>query len=372
LPVKVQAKSQELKAEMQDIPKIVRQQLKASTTAMVESHPDADLLTAFAEHAITGAERASVVEHLASCGDCRDVVALALPATETVVIPATRSAWAGGLSLPVLRWGVVAAGLLAVTLVGVQQYKRHHPEQIVASNVIQTKGTTDAAARNAQAIPQVSAPVDSRPSVPQNDMPKQAMAALSVQAHRAFVSSSSDGGEVQSEATHATEQTTAQNQVQDQLIQNQKQRPLDGSNVSNVDTVAKAKDPVPTAASVSPRWTISAAGTLQRSLDDGKTWQNINPGAAVENVAASVNPVPVFRAVAAAGPEVWAGGSAGVLYHTVDGGSGWTLVLPSAAGAILTGDITSIQFPDSQHGTVATSTTEVWITADDGQTWHKR
>ena len=87
---------------------------------------------------------------------------------------------------------------------------------------------------------------------------------------------------------------------------------------------------------------------------------------------ASPNSSPVFRAVAAAGLEVWAGGSAGALYHSVDSGNHWTLVLASAAGTILTGDITSIQFADPQHGTVATSNQEIWTTADNGQTWHKQ
>jgi hypothetical protein len=396
---------------MQDVPKIVRQQLKASTPtpasmpATAGLHLDADLLTAFAERALAGAERASVVEHLAHCGDCRDVVALALPASETVAVPATPGARIGWLSLPVLRWGVVAAGLLAVASVGVQQYKLHHQEQIVASNVIQSKETTDAATQKLQALQQAPAPVDPKPLGPEQ-MRKEATATLpaqargtgsiAIQAQRAFAPSSSEVVEVQSEAAQVTAQTTAQNQVQDQLIQNQKELPLNGRNVINVDTVAKAKDPVPGTASVSPvaaadippqtaaivgtspRWAISPAGALQRSLDDGRTWQDTNPAAAyvatasAKKVKASPDSVPVFRAVAAAGLEIWAGGSAGALYHTVDGGSGWTLVQPSAAGAILTGDITSIQFPDSQHGTVATSTAEIWITADDGQTWRKQ
>jgi hypothetical protein len=351
---------------MQDVPKIVRQQLKASapasTRTTAELHPDADLLTAFAEHALGRAERASVVEHLALCGDCRDVVALALPATETVAVPLTPGARIGWLSLPVLRWGVVAAGLLAITSVGVQQYRVRHQEQIVASNVAQRKDTTAAATQSVQALPQAPAPkVDSTPLIITPRMREETKKAHLAQSTVAAASSAPAPAQQQSEIAQAAAQTTAQNQVQDQLIR--KEQPLNGS---SVDTVAKAKDPVPAAASALPRWTISSVGTLQRSLDDGKTWQDINPA------AASPNSVPVFRAMAATGLEVWVGGSAGALYHTVDGGSGWTLVLPSAADEILTGDITSIQFPDAQHGSVATSAIEVWITVDGGQTWRKQ
>ncbi|MFZ0817161.1 MAG: zf-HC2 domain-containing protein [Candidatus Sulfotelmatobacter sp.] len=373
---------------MQDVPKIVRQQLKASapasTRTTAELHPDADLLTAFAEHALGRAERASVVEHLALCGDCRDVVALALPANETVVVPATADVRSGWLSLPVLRWGVVTAGLLVVTSVGVQQYRLHHHEQIVASNVVpsnvaQSKNATGAAMQSIQALPQAPVPnVDSKPLIFAPGIRKETKEAHLSESTVAAASSTPAAGQQLSDAAPTTVQVTTQTQLQVQLAQNQRQRPLNGGDATDVDTVAKAKDPVPAVASASPCWAITPAGTLQRSLDDGETWQDINPAAAyaavssTKKVNASPSSVPVFRAVAAAGLEVWAGGSAGALYHAVDGGDRWTLVLPSTPGAILTGDITSIQFPDAQHGSVATSTTEVWITADGGQTWRKQ
>jgi photosystem II stability/assembly factor-like uncharacterized protein len=84
------------------------------------------------------------------------------------------------------------------------------------------------------------------------------------------------------------------------------------------------------------------------------------------------NPVVIFRAVTAVGPEVWAGGSSAMLYHSLDSGSHWTRVVPLEANGVLTGDIVSIEFLDPQHGTVATSAGEVWLTSDDGQVWHKQ
>jgi photosystem II stability/assembly factor-like uncharacterized protein len=88
-------------------------------------------------------------------------------------------------------------------------------------------------------------------------------------------------------------------------------------------------------------------------------------------VAASVS-IPIFRAVSAAGLEVWAGGSAGVLYHSVNGGEQWTRVVPSVSGTLLTGDVIAIAFSDPQHGQLTTSTQELWTTFDAGQTWQKR
>jgi hypothetical protein len=146
-----------------------------------------------------------------------------------------------------------------------------------------------------------------------------------------------------------------------------------------------------------PRWTVGAGGALQRSFDQGKTWQTVNVNASPTS-SASLEIIaresrakeapkekdadkklrkqevanPTFRAVTAAGSEVWAGGSAGALYHSLDAGNHWTRVVPSAAGTVLTGDIVSLEFPDSQNGRVTTSTPEVWTTSDSGQTWQKQ
>jgi Photosynthesis system II assembly factor YCF48/Putative zinc-finger len=152
-----------------------------------------------------------------------------------------------------------------------------------------------------------------------------------------------------------------------------------------------------------PRWSIDSAGSLQRSYDQGSTWQEVHvhdsPAVGGQVVArnepassggftkskdtlaanADTNDskkeeaVPTsFRAVAANGNEVWAGASGGLLFHSLDAGTSWTRVVPSVSGSSLTGDVLAIEFTDSQHGKVSTSTSEVWVTADGGQTWKKQ
>ena len=140
-------------------------------------------------------------------------------------------------------------------------------------------------------------------------------------------------------------------------------------------------------------WRITPDGVLQRSLDQGGTWHDVdvraNGSAASGNFsvatqtelartkkavpsATTASAPPVFRAFAANGADVWAGASGAVLYHSTDAGSHWARVVPSTGAAVLGGDILSLNFPDSQHGTVSTSTSQLWTTSDGGQTWQQQ
>ena len=81
---------------------------------------------------------------------------------------------------------------------------------------------------------------------------------------------------------------------------------------------------------------------------------------------------PVFRTVFANASDVWAGGSAGALFHSADAGDHWTRILPLSGSTLLTTDITSIRFSDLQNGTITTATSEVWTTTDAGRSWHQQ
>src|SRR5258706_11813438 len=110
---------------MSDAPKVVLDRLRAA--ALRGAHPDADVLTAFAEQALLGVEREGVIRHLASCGDCRETVSLSLPPLvetakpEAAIVetpvrkPVSQSprwfAW------PNLRWAALAASVVVVASV---------------------------------------------------------------------------------------------------------------------------------------------------------------------------------------------------------------------------------------------------------------
>jgi hypothetical protein len=423
---------------MQDLPKIVRSRLQGPPAA---SHPDADVLTAFAERLLADSERAPVLQHLACCGDCREIVALALPALEVADMNISTAPARDWLSWPVLRWSLVAAGILAITSVGVVQLKRRQstsgnlPSTLMARNdTSMARNDTAMAGKDpsaSKAKPQPEATLAQTQQSekktgrekPVRTSPASSDGTTAVTVARAPVvyagphsaaPSSSQMVTVEPEAVPSPQNRLLQNQPSGQLIQSRKQLPLQNRSFTTSEVV-KAKDAPPQTAPsssaqtlenpdtsslqaapspmppASARWTISSAGTLQRSFDAGKTWEDVSLNAdspagdsyavkkdekavtkdeknqKIQQPTAQLN--PVFLAVTAIGSDVWAGGSAATFFHSIDSGTHWTRVVPSSAGAVLTGDITAIEFPDQQHGRVITSASEVWDTADNGQTW---
>ena len=454
---------------MEKVPQIVSERLRAALSAV--GHPDADVLTAFSEHSLRKAERAAVVEHLARCGECREIVALALPATESVqqtVRPAS-STW---LTWPVLRWGFIAAGVVAIASFGVMRYQRQ------ASTKGYQTAIPEAASKEAKNLP----PSPTSPE-PMENADKAAAAPSSTPANRKVLSSSSAGSaplpempppalggpvqpkravvggtlahgprvqwqqnaNVQQQAIQApgkqlrgipqnlpaspnsetvdvesaagavstiADSSAVQNKIDRQALQHgltdtrverskpaaatvaTASQPMVAFSAPNSPAKAQLTRQVTVSSNTTVRWTISAAGSLQRSLDQGTSWQDIDVdspsamgGAGVASMRAptkakeldadslakkGVSTPLVFRAVASNGPDVWAGASGGFLYHSSDSGGSWTRVVPSASGVSLTGDIVSVEFVDTQHGRVVTSTPEVWTTSDAGQSWQKQ
>ncbi len=112
---------------MEELPNIVRERLKATTTAAAD-HPDADLLTALAEQTLGERERVRVMQHLAGCGECREVLSLATAESDSVPAPilATTPSKTSWFSFSLLRWGT--AGALAV-IVGAAVMLRDQSKQ---------------------------------------------------------------------------------------------------------------------------------------------------------------------------------------------------------------------------------------------------
>jgi hypothetical protein len=167
---------------MAELPKIVRDRLQSSDEAV--PHPDADLLTAFAENSLGARERQPVLAHLAHCGECREVVMLAQPAlalaevavagvgASRAAIPAplpaaasmgTSSGWPRRL---IFGWGGAAAACVVIASAALFYQTRVREKAAVASaRNAQVEGLTADRDSNIQPPPEAaaSAPVPPRP-----------------------------------------------------------------------------------------------------------------------------------------------------------------------------------------------------------------
>ena len=90
--------------------------------AQSELHPGAELLSAFAEHALPEPERARILAHMAACARCREVVYLAQSAADEELAPAAavqspaQPRWFAGTFA---RWRVSLVPAAALAAVGI-------------------------------------------------------------------------------------------------------------------------------------------------------------------------------------------------------------------------------------------------------------
>jgi hypothetical protein len=432
---------------MQEVPKIVRERLK---TTAVANHPDADVLTAFSERSLAEVDRAIVLEHLGLCAECREIVVLALPAEEQASMEMSLSPSHGWLAWPTLRWAFVAAGVVIVSLVGIEQYRQHARSETAVNqppaNFVSTPAPNAASRAPAAAEParpgsagaekrevrhQVTAPAESaeaevatpasasplHPFTPtvhgarrggraggtipafgagQPAAPKMkaqlaqdasvADAAPAAEMASALTTSSggvgygaeNQPGRVHAEMVEVTSAAPLMEEAGDQAIPATTMASTTGVGVPS--TVSVAPGSLPT-------WNISSSGELQRSFNDGKTWEDVDvsdPDALTGRNAGGPlrtakekrvkHEKTVFRTVAANGPDIWAGGLDGQLYHSSDAGVHWNRVIPAFSGTVLTGDIIRVVFDNGIPDRILTSTStpEVWVSTDGGQTWQKK
>jgi len=420
---------------MTEVPKIVHQRLRAAELGAqaAQTHPEADVLAAFAEQALAASEREHVLTHLALCTDCRNAVLLALPAAEVAAVSQeTETAaeavapvaqqppwnWFAGFStsnsrFARLRWAALAAGV-AVALFVVHARLEYSGKPDRPAVVSQKAAPAEPAAQAASEVPAQSRPGGLRPTdtTPQSPSVRlsptpafkpspaakmtpsvatgstagnnAARLATAVKPAPGLSGSQSSGGQVTGQQavagmSAASSPIDATSSAPTLLAENstasvEKAKPPlseTASETANMGVVT-AQTPmqgstVPAAPAASAQlsrkqgmqWRL-AAGVLQRSLDGGQTW------------------LPILQwehpwlCYAARGRELWAGGPAGALQHSVDNGASWNVVAVSAQGQSLGGDVVHIEVLSASQIALTTATGETWTSSDGGETWVKK
>lgn len=335
---------------MDAIKKLVSGRLKGQAAG---THPDPELLAAFAENSLSGRDRDGMLNHLSACTDCRDVLYLALadPAEAEQVFSPPASSTPRRLAI---RWATLAASVVIVGSVLVTNrgiFTRHASvppagefgQQKVAELKTPPEVDQIAEAPAIQATAKVHPPVKHMTAKPQASMQFD----QSGQVHFTTTPSASEApqsGNQSAQSAAALPSTTGANQAV-------------AARSSNATGAAVSKTSSPlssSSSSTSSSWSLSADGQVQRSVDSGKTWQIVPVADGIQ-----------FRAISSIGNDVWVGGADGTLYHSADSGGSWT-----RADAAFTGDIAHVEFSDARNGLVSTADGAVWSTSDGGQSWH--
>jgi len=113
---------------MESVRKLVSGRLETQTAG---PHPDADLLSAFAENALPEVERRHLLTHLADCRECREIVflsSLPQPADGQKVLIPRPGRWHLAL-----RWGSVVASIVILAGVFAARWELSRPARLAKS-----------------------------------------------------------------------------------------------------------------------------------------------------------------------------------------------------------------------------------------------
>ena len=390
-----------------DLPRALKKRLELTTHRAVQSHPDADLLAAFSEGGLLQRERSVVAAHLADCADCRDYVFLAHAGTEQVIpLPATTR------RLAKWRWAFGTAALCAMLVAGIQVARR--PPSTVAvmlgKKEVSPPSAPISGAETPSTAPQARmtprrksavlaesvspSPKDMSPAAAPDALPRlnDPAAALRNLLPAAPPDIASGRTQRSAEAEMARlepvdrehQKTSSLDRVLDQVqaVPPPSQTATTGFRPNVLDLrqgKPEAFKAQPTRLSPAikravrsdggvaqaPRWTISSTGErprgiVQRSLDGGRRWEETSLPAHID-----------FRAVNAAGSDVWAGGSEGRVFHSTDSGAKWEQVPVGNDRTSLTGTVISIAVDRPGSITLRTSSGETWRSDNNGRIWRE-
>jgi hypothetical protein len=375
---------------MSEVPKIVYDRLRTAppeSDPVAKAHPDANLLTAFAEQSISALEREDVLHHLALCGDCRETVHIAwegagldstpvsvlvesAPVRPTSIPLTAKKNWWPGLAWPNLGWAGLAAGIaLAASLLVLHPGKQN---QAAPSATSRPANDNMSPAAESQVASSSSNPST---AISESDKPQSP----------ARPNLSLSGKEKQTSSHFATRSAQAKSRANsprsdEVLMARNDAPPIEKAKpaLPSEETQSTGAQAQVSGGAMQPAIWAIASGALRRSSDAGTTWQ------------IALRAGRPLLSYASRGQDVWAGGQAGALFHSTDGGVSWTQVHPSMNDGLLNSDITQIDLPNtdspdndsrsdtptgrqnSQQIVVSTGTSEVWSSTDGGKTWTKR
>lgn len=425
---------------MTEVPKIVYDRLRAASQERTpagqeppeRAHPDADLLTAFIEQTLSATEREGLLNHLSLCGECREVIVLALPAIEipaqantvhatTILTKGSTGLWRA-FTTPSLRWATLAAAAaIIVAVVVLRPVSPDHEKPTSANQQVAktfsaptheivpppTDRSSLNSAMNAAPMNESVATLKSEKSIPLSQPERHRSKSLNpghdvtpaMQAESGMTladnkADSGPAGKMPSApgkrgANEIVEATGASSAVQAEappapddslMAQNDAQPVIKSKPAAQTEASQLQGTVLPNTVAQLPltgRNVTSMAKAAVPAMQPAAnylTW-SITAGVLQRSMDGghtwrnALQSDHAFLCYASNGQEVWTGGQAGTLFHSADGGLTWVRVQPSIKAQQLSSDITHIELRSRLEIAVSTVTNQVWISGDGGGTW---
>jgi hypothetical protein len=368
-------------------------------------HPDADLLTAFAEDSLLDRERTEVLAHLAGCASCRAILHTSTGGVpEPTPLPQPKP---DRVPLRALIPGVVILACLFVmatsTILFYRASRGHVPGAQTATGTRPalpaaaaapslasaptpqatptppqsppSSGATPKHIRTARPRPPAPAPL---PPTNESEVgtqapsaaPEGAISGLSLNAAASRNAPTSVVGPQDKMQTQAQDKAQMQAQLQAEMVARHgtalaaKARPEATAPAAFAPMNTFTREPRQKAAVISglmtqpapARLRINDSGHIERAIAP-ETWQRVPVGEQVR-----------FRVLLESGQEIWAGGDQLRLYHSADNGATWTAIqLPPRVDR--SHAIVHIRLEPRGRVTIEADDGTTWITTDGGQTW---
>lgn len=384
----------------------LRQELARSQ--QIGSHPDSDMLTAFVEGSLLVREREGVMEHLARCAQCREVLSIAthaLPEPVDELQPLALPRPAHSSLRGWLPWLAAAACVLIVSSALLLREQRKPGDE--THSPVNTSAPTNEIAQTPAQLPQLLPPSEPKTAtappkassavVRPEPAPRHPASSTTAVVSAAPVPPAPQEQNVQAISPQADLTSSIDHAVIASRGLGTKTAAAPGSRAEGLSTSLKQNQPdqaarakaIPpmsqvvevqeapttqsgamrasapatsmlrksaTAGAARPRWRINDFGQLERSIgDDG--WQLV-----------PTHETSKLHVVLVSGSEVWTGGENLRLEHSPDNGATWeSITLPARNG--YNHALTHIRFQTQQEGIIDSDDGVSWKTTDGGKTW---
>lgn len=325
--------------------------------APMGDHPEADVLTAFAEGSLLKSERHAVLRHLAGCLVCREALNLCAieerePAREFEFVAAARVPLAAerkahSSTRTWMPWAAVAAGIVIACGVAL-----HYEEKRLA------QGNSIAKQETPPSTTSSSDQQRPRSAISTGAVPRENAGGSVPRQPRPL--SETQASQLQPLARPVTGKTFSNQSSEIRAEQSTDLRvaaPAPNASAFGDTVTANASDSSPAATLARAHWRINDKGQPERSFGDG-AWQLVLPGDESRMYVLSV-----------ANGEVWVGGENQRVYKSRDAGENWqAIILPPKGASPHT--IVHIRFEAPRAGTIEAADGTTWATEDGGDTWN--